>query len=75
MKRYCQLLLKMKLHLISDLHLEFYSDLDSLEKLCVKIPTLFSGTTLNPIKGETTDVTLILAGDVGSPTLSNYWNF
>ncbi len=64
----------MKLHLISDLHLEFHPNINNLSDLSLKVPSLFEGIN-NPNKGQTRDIILILAGDIGYPTEKNYWNF
>ena len=60
--------------MISDLHLEFHPTINNLSDLSSKVPSLFEGIN-NPNKGQTRDIILILAGDVGYPTEKNYWNF
>lgn len=66
----------MIIHIISDIHLERYKDTEAsnfedIEKLN---PTIFS-KSLDPNKRETSEVTLMLAGDIGHPNRQNYWKF
>jgi len=60
----------MKLHIISDIHLEYYAKISTLEELENKIPSLYETCSK-----ETKDIILILAGDIGYITMNNYWKF
>ena len=58
----------MKLHIVSDIHLEFYKDVNTLNDLMGTYPSLNKNV-------DTSEYGLILAGDIGYPTCSNYQNF
>lgn len=61
-----------RLHfLLSDIHLENRSHIKSFECLVKSSPYLLSNVSQKEFKNST----LILAGDIGYPTMDNYWNF
>jgi len=60
----------MKLHIISDIHLEFLPRVNSLSSLQKHVPSLYSKCDL-----DLHNITLILAGDIGYITMDNYWEF
>lgn len=61
----------MLFHILSDLHLEHNPDIDSFEKFITKFPQLIKNIDTNNIKKSI----LILAGDIGYPSSSNYFDF
>jgi len=60
----------MYLHILSDIHLEFLPHITNIEKLRKKLPKLYTDCEI-----ETKECILILAGDIGDPTMDNYWTF
>jgi predicted phosphohydrolase len=67
----------MKFHILSDLHLEYHQEINSLESFIKKFPYIMEDIT-EDIKENTIhldDTILILAGDIGYPTSSNYFEF
>ena len=61
----------MKLHIMSDIHLEYYPNVSSIEQLLVKIPSLYDTCYNDNLK----EIILVLAGDIGYILKNNYWNF
>jgi predicted phosphodiesterase len=61
----------MLFHILSDLHLEYQPDINSFEKFITKFPQLIKNIDIN----NTKDTILILAGDIGYPSSSNYFEF
>lgn len=59
------------INLLSDLHLEFYPYVYTFDDFIKKVPNL--GNKFN--KDEANKKMLILAGDIGYPTMDNYWCF
>ena len=61
----------MKLHIMSDIHLEYYQNVLSIEQLLMKIPSLYDTCHYDNLK----EIILILAGDIGYILKNNYWDF
>jgi predicted phosphodiesterase len=62
----------MKIHLLSDLYLEFYKNINTLQDFIKEVPKL--DKNFIDIEDRNNKI-LILAGDIGYPTMNNYWNF
>jgi predicted phosphodiesterase len=60
---------KIKLHIMSDIHLEFLN-VSCLNSLSKKIPSLFL-----ECKFDKKETILVLAGDIGYPSTEKYWKF
>lgn len=61
----------MNYHIISDLHLEFNTNINNLDDLERVNKKLYSDIP----NRDTSDTILLLAGDIGNPYMDNYWNF
>lgn len=63
--------------ILSDIHLEFNSDVGCLKSLIDKYPTLSKTSQgTDPLDLELTRSKIfVLAGDIGSPQHDNYWSF
>lgn len=61
----------MKLHIMSDIHLEYYQNVSSIEQLLTKIPSLYDTCHYDNLK----EIILVLAGDIGYILKNNYWDF
>lgn len=61
----------MKTHILSDLHLEYHPEINSFESFIKKFPYIIEDIDNSNLY----DTILILAGDIGYPTSSNYFEF
>jgi len=61
----------MLFHVFSDLHLEHHPDINSFKTFINKFPYIIYNIDINSLS----DKILILAGDIGYPTSSNYFEF
>lgn len=59
------------INLLSDLHLEFYPYVYTFSDFIKNVPKLNNKFD----KDKTNEKMLILAGDIGYPTMDNYWHF
>ena len=61
----------MLFHIFSDLHLEHHPDINSFKTFIDKFPYIITNIDINSLSNKI----LILAGDIGYPTCSNYFEF